>query len=141
MTLADGCPGAGAVKGAPLLLLRLEGAAALALSVLAYREMGGGWGWFLGLFLLPDLSMLGYMLGARAGAACYNLAHTYLAPALVGIAAWVAGAEMAVLGSLIWSAHVGFDRLLGYGLKYPDAFGSTHLGTIGRAARRAGPEL
>jgi hypothetical protein len=34
--------------------------------------------------------------------------------------------------ALIWLAHVGFDRALGYGLKYATAFGDTHLGRIGK---------
>jgi hypothetical protein len=33
---------------------------------------------------------------------------------------------------LIWLAHIGADRGLGYGLKYATAFGDTHLGYIGR---------
>jgi hypothetical protein len=28
---------------------------------------------------------------------------------------------------LIWLAHSGFDRMLGFGLKYPTFFGDTHL--------------
>ena len=36
--------------------------------------------------------------------------------------------------ALIWIAHIGLDRALGYGLKYATGFGDTHLGRIGRAA-------
>ncbi len=36
--------------------------------------------------------------------------------------------------SLIWLAHIGIDRALGYGLKYADGFGFTHLGRIGKAS-------
>jgi hypothetical protein len=32
----------------------------------------------------------------------------------------------------IWIAHIGFDRALGYGLKYGSGFTHTHLGRIGR---------
>ncbi len=39
--------------------------------------------------------------------------------------------------AVIWFAHLGFDRLLGYGLKYPTTFGDTHLGMSGRRARTA----
>jgi hypothetical protein len=34
--------------------------------------------------------------------------------------------------ALIWLAHIGIDRALGYGLKYSAGFGFTHLGRIGR---------
>ena len=37
-----------------------------------------------------------------------------------------------LMWALIWAAHIGFDRALGYGLKYPTSFGETHLGRIGR---------
>jgi len=33
------------------------------------------------------------------------------------------------------SAHIGFDRALGYGLKYSKGFGYTHLGRIGNAKK------
>jgi hypothetical protein len=33
--------------------------------------------------------------------------------------------------ALIWVNHIGVDRLLGYGLKYPAGFGWTHLGRMG----------
>jgi hypothetical protein len=32
-----------------------------------------------------------------------------------------------LLLSLIWTAHIGFDRLLGFGLKYSNRFKDTHL--------------
>jgi len=34
--------------------------------------------------------------------------------------------------ALIWMNHIGVDRLLGYGLKYPAGFGWTHLGKLGK---------
>ena len=36
--------------------------------------------------------------------------------------------------AMIWLAHIGIDRALGYGLKYSAGFGFTHLGRIGRAS-------
>jgi hypothetical protein len=33
---------------------------------------------------------------------------------------------------LIWCAHIGLDRAIGYGLKYGASFGHTRLGRIGR---------
>jgi len=82
---------------------------------------------FLLLLLAPDLSMLGYLANPRLGSTIYNLAHTYVLPlALAGIGL-EANFHVCVLLSLIWSAHIGVDRLLGYGLKYPTVFKDTHL--------------
>ena len=39
----------------------------------------------------------------------------------------MADSETAAKVALIWLAHIGMDRLLGYGLKYPSAFKDTHL--------------
>lgn len=123
----------GAVNGAPALILRLEAAMALALSVAAYARVGEGWPLFAVLFLVPDLSMLGYLAGRRLGAAGYNAAHSYLVPALVCAGSLWFGQAMLTAVGLIWIAHVAFDRLLGYGLKYAMAFGHTHLGAKGSA--------
>jgi uncharacterized membrane protein len=65
------------------------------------------------------------------GAAIYNAAHSYLGPLALG-AVSVIRPELAPF-ALIWAAHLGFDRMLGYGLKYASSFQETHLGTIGRA--------
>lgn len=114
----------------PKILLHAEGLAVLALACGLYRHSGGPWGRFALLFLAPDLSMAGYLLGPRAGAACYDAGHTYLAPALLGIAGRLAGSPFVFSLGLIWAAHIGFDRLLGYGLKYGTGFGDTHLGRV-----------
>lgn len=117
----------GAAAGLPLTLLRIEGGLALAAAVLAYGALGGAWGLFALLFLLPDLSMAGYLLGRRLGALSYNAGHTYIAPALAGAVLYLADGPHVARLALIWAAHIGFDRLLGYGLKYPTGFGRTHL--------------
>ena len=131
----------GFVSGAPGVILRLEGAAVLAAAALAYAQVGQGWKVFAILFLVPDLSMLGYLFGPRVGAAAYNTAHSYILPAALGASGALLHQPYAIAGALIWIAHVGFDRLLGYGLKYSTAFGHTHLGlahlglATGRRAR------
>ena len=120
------------VTGLPRLLLRLEGACVLAVALWLYAHHGAGRLVFALLFLAPDLSMFGYLLGPRTGAHVYNAAHTYLLPfALAGLSLLFEGTWLLAV-ALIWTAHVGFDRLLGYGLKYPRAFQQTHLGRIGR---------
>jgi hypothetical protein len=124
----------GAATGAVGHLLRIEGAVALAVSVLAYRVTGGAWWLLVVLFLVPDVSMLGYLANRRLGAAVYNAGHTYLAPAALGLVGWGLGASALFGPALIWAAHIGFDRLMGYGLKYGTAFGATHLGWRGKRA-------
>ena len=114
----------------PAALLRGEGATMLAGSVLLYWTVGGSW-WLFGLLLLaPDLSMLGYLAGPRVGAVAYNVFHSYPLPAALGIFGVLAGAPLAVSVALVWFAHIGMDRLMGYGLKYPTGLKDTHLQRI-----------
>ena len=124
---------AAAAAGGVRMLLRVEGVVVLAASLAAYAQFGAGWGVFALWLLAPDLAMLGYLAGPRIGAAFYNATHSYLgAVALLAIGA-LAAIPWAVAGGLIWCAHIGLDRALGWGLKYGAGFGSTHLGRIGRA--------
>jgi hypothetical protein len=102
----------------PPVLLRIEGATLLALSALLYGLNRGSWLLFVLLFLVPDVSMLGYLAGGRVGAASYNLFHTYTAPGLL------AESPLVVSVALVWFAHIGFDRMVGFGLKYPTGFGT-----------------
>ncbi len=123
----------GSAAGAVRALLRLEGLAVLTLALAAYAQFGAGWGWFALLFLLPDLSFAAYLAGPRWGAAAYNAAHSYVG-ALALLAAGVLAAMPGLLAvGLVWCAHIGFDRALGYGLKYSAGFGLTHLGHIGQS--------
>lgn len=116
-----------------VLLQRLEGLAALALGIVTYAWLGQSWVIFAVLFLVPDFTMLGYLRSARFGALIYNLGHTYAAPALLALAGLVVGPLTYGLAA-IWVAHIGADRLLGYGLKL-ESFEATHLGPIGKARR------
>lgn len=79
------------------------------------------------LALAPDLSMLGYLAGPRPGSRVYNAAHTYVGPIALGAVGVVAAAPLATSVALVWAGHIGADRAIGYGLKYPTAFGDTHL--------------
>jgi ABC-type Co2+ transport system permease subunit len=119
-------------SGGVRLLLRLEGFAAFAVSVALYARAGFSWPVFALLFLAPDLSMLGYLTGPRAGAAVYNFVHTYALALPLALAGFFAALPTLTATGLILIAHIGFDRTLGYGLKYSSAFGDTHLSRIGR---------
>ncbi len=114
------------------LLQRLEGLVMLGLGVGAYVWLGQSWLVFALVFLVPDLSMLGYLHSVRTGTVTYNLVHTYSAPALMAVSGLLLGPAMFGLAA-IWTAHIGFDRALGYGLKLSSGFQQTHLGPIGKA--------
>ena len=113
--------------------LRLENLAISALAIWGFALTEASWWLFAALILAPDLGMLGYLASPRVGAFTYNAVHTYLAPALlVGLAVplgWTWGVSVA----LVWAAHIGIDRALGYGLKSSESFQQTHLGRIGRS--------
>lgn len=114
----------------PGVLLRVEGVVVLSMALLLYAWNGGEWLLFAFLLLAPDLSAIGYLAGNSVGAALYNLFHTYLLPGALAAYGLLAGGNLAVLFALIWFAHIGMDRLIGYGLKYPTAFKETHLGRV-----------
>ena len=116
------------------MILRAEGLAICGLAILLYSKAGDSWWLFAILFLAPDLSFLGYLGGARVGAIVYNAAHTLVAPLALAAAGLLLPAFILVPLALIWAAHIGFDRLLGYGLKYGAGFAFTHLGRIGKAS-------
>lgn len=125
-------------------ILRAEGLCVFGATLLAYSRLGLDWRLFALFFLVPDLSFLGYLAGPRIGALTYNAAHAYIG-GIICVAAGFLLPATAILGAgVIWCSHVGFDRALGYGLKYPAGFGFTHLGVIagtGRSNRNpaAGP--
>jgi len=114
----------------PRILLHLEGAVVLTLACILYRDLASSWLMFAALFLAPDISMLGYLFGKKAGAHAYNSVHTYLGPFFLWAIVYLAHRPAFLPFCLIWIAHIGFDRLLGYGLKYPTDFKDTHLARV-----------
>lgn len=125
----------------PAIWQRLEGGALAVFAMVGAIALGAWW-WPLALFLVFDLSALGYLRGTRAGAFGYNLVHSYWGPALLGawvvaVAAWNApgDARWILIVASSWLFHVGVDRALGYGLKLDDSFQHTHLGWIGKGGR------
>ena len=117
----------------PVHFQRAESLFVAALTAVGFVELGFAWWWLLALFLVFDLSMVGYAHGPRLGAWTYNVVHSYVAPALLGLAAVIVDSRWPAFLALVWAFHIAVDRLLGYGLKFCDAFGHTHLGDIGRA--------
>ncbi len=116
------------------LLLKLEEWAQLLLAVLVFAHLPYAWWVLPATFLLPDLSMLGYLAGPRVGAASYNLAHHKALALAVGAAGWALGQPVLLLAGTVLLFHSAFDRLLGYGLKYDTGFQDTHLGRVGKQA-------
>ena len=120
-----------AVLGQPRFYLQLEGGASLALATALYAWGGGSWWIFAAFFFAPDVAFFAYFAGPRIGAMAYNALHTTLAPAiLIGLAVTSRYLPLATVGAAIWAAHIGYDRLLGYGLKYPSNYKLTHLGEL-----------
>jgi hypothetical protein len=121
-----------AVAAPVLSLLRLEGLAVAAISAVLYARTGAAWWLFAALWLAPDLSMLGYLAGPRWGGRIYNAIHCYVTPLTLAISSLLLHTAGLLPFALIWANHIGVDRLLGFGLKYPAGFGWTHLGRQGR---------
>lgn len=119
------------VSGYPKVILRLEGLSVLLVSLLAYKYCSHSWKAFFIMFFLPDLSMLGYFINKTAGSIIYNIFHSYTSPLILGLVSYSYYPHLQYL-TFIWIAHIGFDRMLGFGLKYKDGFRSTHLGHIGK---------
>ncbi len=113
--------------GGPHVFLRLDGLSTLVAATIVYRTVGGRWSLFALLFLAPDLSMVGYLAGPRIGAIAYNLFHGILLPVTVVIFGVVSSYQLAIHIGLVWLAHIGLDRAIGYGFKYPTAFRDTHF--------------
>ena len=113
----------------PALMLRAEELMLLAAVVVLYERMyAGHWGLFALLFLVPDVSFVGWIGGERRWAATgYNLLHWEAAALAMAMGGWLAGMAGVLQVGLIWLGHISFDRLVGYGLKYRGVFKRTHL--------------
>ena len=110
----------GVVTRLPRRLLLSEGVALLVMAAVLYGRQGRSWWLFVALLAVPDLGLLGYLVGTQAGAVAYNLTHTYVPPAVLALGGVLGGWSLAVSAALIWFAHIGMDRSLGLGLRYPD---------------------
>ena len=118
------------VERLPRLLLRLEGAALAAVALSLYLHEDYSLLLLVVLVLVPDLSMLGFLAGPRVGAVAYDAAHTTVGPLLLGAVGVIWPWDTATAIALIWLLHIGVDRAVGYGLKYPSSFKDTHLDRV-----------
>lgn len=114
--------------------LRIESLVSLTALLTVYAKISGDWNMFCWFFLLPDLSLLAFLCGARIGSVTYNIAHSLTGPAALVVLSFVwagHGSMMAI--ALIWLIHIHMDRTIDYGLKQIGSFRATHLGLIGRS--------
>ena len=107
----------GAATGGVRILLRAEGLALLAAMTTLSAFWVGSWWIYAALFFVPDLSFIAYLAGPRIGAIGYNAAHAYIIPTLLMVAGLALPMPLLLSIAMIWLAHIGFDRMLGYGLK------------------------
>lgn len=118
------------VTGKPKTFLRMDGLVLLVATLILFNSTDQHWWWVPVLLFLPDLFMAGYIRSTQTGALLYNLGHSYFLPTLLALCAWRSDRPLLLAIGLIWLAHIGMDRTLGYGLKYDDDFKHTHLGSL-----------
>lgn len=112
--------------------LKLEELAQFILGIFLFSKLDYAWWWFPALLLTPDIGMLGYLVNAKIGAFIYNIFHQKGIAIILGIIGFYLGSSLLILIAVILFSHASFDRIFGYGLKYPDSFKNTHLGSIGK---------
>ncbi|ENH96747.1 hypothetical protein J416_09054 [Gracilibacillus halophilus YIM-C55.5] len=112
------------------VLLHVEGLVVLVLSSYLYFSMQFSWLLFVAFLLAPDLSALGYLKNNKVGSILYNLCHTYSIPIVIIIYGMLVNNHISLMIGFIWVAHIGMDRMIGYGLKYPTKFQDTHLNRV-----------
>jgi len=110
--------------------VRADAAFVFALTLTAIAVTHGSWAQFALLLLVPDVSMLGYLVNSRVGAATYNIGHLHALPMALLVWAVTTAHTAWTLPALTWIAHIAMDQALGYGLKLPTAFKDTVLGRL-----------
>ena len=109
------------------IMLHIEGLAVFLSSIALYWYIGANGWMFILLLLVPDLVFLIYMMDKALGMKAYNLVHTYIVPIVLTVLSLLTGWQLGIALGLIWTAHIGMDRLVGYGLKYSAEGKDTHL--------------
>lgn len=102
------------------------------LSFLLSMRLGFDWWLYVILLFLPDISIAGYMFGNKVGTAIYNLFHHKAVAVAIALSGLYLGNNVVVLAGLVLFGHSSFDRIFGFGLKFPDNFNHTHMGMIGK---------
>jgi hypothetical protein len=118
-------------------LLNLEDLGKLAGAYILTLVIGFQWWAFFAWLLVPDVSMIGYLLNTRVGAWLYNFVHHQGVSVAVGLTGLYLGDPNIQFAGLLLFGHSAMDRIFGYGLKYEDSFHNTHLGIIGKTQRQS----
>ncbi|WP_422350044.1 DUF4260 domain-containing protein [Flagellimonas sp.] len=113
-------------------VLKIEEVAMFVLGLYLYSLLDFPWWLFLALILLPDIGMLGYLLGNRIGAIIYNIFHHKGLAILIYLAGVFWSMPLVQIIGVILFSHASMDRIFGYGLKYYKGFKFTHLGEVGK---------
>lgn len=113
-------------------ILKLEELVLFILGLAAFAQLPYAWWWFLVFILLPDIGMLGYLLGNKAGALFYNIFHHRGIAVMIYLLGIYFETEVMQLAGIMLFSHIAMDRIFGYGLKYEKGFKYTHLGEIGK---------
>lgn len=111
-------------------IISIEYILAFFITVSFYGHLNFPWLYFIVYLLLPDITMVGYLLNTKIGALFYNMGHSFVLPAMLMVIGLLTTTPILLMVALIWLAHIFLDRALGYGLKYEDAFKKTHLQQI-----------
>ncbi len=113
-----------------IFILRSEALVFFISAIWLYAVVGASWWMFFILLLAPDVFMVGYFKDSQFGALIYNIGHTYVTPFLLFTVFWIFHIPVLLPISIIWVAHIGMDRLLGFDLKLDTNFKDTYLGNI-----------
>ncbi|PEJ07324.1 DUF4260 domain-containing protein [Bacillus wiedmannii] len=108
-------------------IVHFEGLVVFVATIYAYSIYEFSWIIFFVFLLAPDVSMLAYGINNRVGAKIYNICHTYIISILIAIIGVYFKIDTVIIIGLIWTAHIGMDRMFGYGLKYETDFKDTHI--------------
>lgn len=113
-------------------ILKLEEAAMFALSIYVLTLIDTHFSWWLYpiLYLAPDISMIGYLGGNKAGALLYNIGHSKTLAIVIAIAGILLSNDIILISGVILFGHSAMDRIFGFGLKLNDGFKHTHLGVL-----------
>ena len=111
-------------------ILELESWFIAGASLLAYIYLKGNLGLLIVFFMLPDISMVGYLKNKTMGSIVYNAVHNYALVLALIIAGFILNIKPLIFAGLILSLHICVDRFFGFGLKYRTGFEDTHMQKI-----------
>lgn len=111
-------------------LLKSEELIQFLAAIYLFSQLNFAWWWFPALLLLPDISMVGYLINPAVGAVLYNVAHHKGLGIVIGLLGLMIGSQNLMLAGVVLFAHSSMDRVAGYGLKYLDSFKHTSLGSM-----------